>query len=64
MSQYGLQSLAKNRGKSLYNYRLKKFVPREEVIFITDTLGFTDAKWVDEAAINLIMNYFPDRQHT
>ena len=32
MSQYGLQSLAKIKGKSLYNYRLKKFVPREEVL--------------------------------
>ena len=32
MSQYGLQSLAKFKGKSLYNYRLKKFVPREEVL--------------------------------
>ena len=32
MSQYGLQSLAKIKGKSFYNYRLKKFVPREEVL--------------------------------
>ena len=32
MSQYGLQSLAKNKGKSLYNYKLKKFVPRKEVL--------------------------------
>ena len=32
MSQYGLQSLAKIKGKSLYNYRLKKFAPREEVL--------------------------------
>ena len=32
MSQYGLQSLAKIKDKSLYNYRLKKFVPREEVL--------------------------------
>ena len=30
MSQYGLQSFAKIKGKSLYNYRLKKFIPREE----------------------------------
>ena len=32
MSQYGLKSLAKIKGKSLYNYRLKKFVSREEVL--------------------------------
>ena len=32
MSQYGLQSLAKIKGKSLYNYRLKKFAPREKVL--------------------------------
>ena len=32
MSQYGLQSLAKTKGKSLYNYIMKKFVPREEVL--------------------------------
>ena len=32
MSQYGLQSLAKIKGESLYNYRLKKFVPKEEVL--------------------------------
>ena len=29
---YGLQSLAKIKGKSLYNYRLRKFVPRQEVL--------------------------------
>ena len=32
ISQYGLQSLAKIKVKSLYNYRLKKFFPREEVL--------------------------------
>ena len=32
MSQYGLQSLAKIKGKSLYNYRLKTFASREEVL--------------------------------
>ena len=32
MSQYGLQSLVKIKGKSLYSYRLEKFVPREEVL--------------------------------
>ena len=65
MSQHGLQSLAKIKGKSLYNYRLKKFVPREVLnIFITQILGFMTAKWVDEAAIDPILNYFADRQHT
>ena len=32
MSQYRSQSLAKIKGNSLYNYRLKKVVPREEVL--------------------------------
>ena len=32
MSQYGLHSLAKIKSKSLYNYKFKKFVPREEVL--------------------------------
>ena len=32
MSQYGLQSLAKIKGKSLYKDRLKKFAPREELL--------------------------------
>ena len=32
MSQHGLQSLAKIKGKSLDNYRLKMFVPREEFL--------------------------------
>ena len=32
MSQHGLQSLAKIKGKSLDNYRLKMFVPRQEFL--------------------------------
>ena len=32
MSQNGLQSLAKIKGKCLYKYRLKKFASREEVL--------------------------------
>ena len=32
MSQYELHSLAKIKGKCLYNNRLKTFAPREEVL--------------------------------
>ena len=32
MSQYGLETLAKIKGKCLYKYRLKKFASREEVL--------------------------------